>query len=159
MVPVSVCDVDLPQLASRRRDPVADIGRLLGGQRWIDQDSVTSPRDQCRGDRRPHPCAAVGQRPPSRLRDLRCDENFVAERSRHDVTTPLIASVKSRTIAATAPGRSTCTQWPPSSMTFTSARANRGPMVLTSCSVTNASAPPRMISAGPLNALAAGALL
>ena len=77
MVPVTVGDVYLPQFAPRRRDPITDLGRLRCGERRIDQYGVMASHDQRGGDRRPHPCAAIGQRAASRLRDLRCDEELV----------------------------------------------------------------------------------
>src|SRR5271156_316550 len=104
-----VGDVDLPQPAPRRGDPITDLACLDFGEGWIDQYGVILSRDQRRGDRRPHPGAAIGKRTASRLRNLPCDKYLVLQRLAHAVT-PAIASVNSRTTDARASGYSTCSQ-------------------------------------------------
>ena len=51
MVPVTVGDVYLPQFASRRHDPITDLGRLRCCERRIDQYGVMSSHDQRGGYR------------------------------------------------------------------------------------------------------------
>src|ERR1700730_228771 len=70
VITVPMGDIDLSQFSSRRRDPVADLGGLCFRHRRIDEYGVALSHDEGRRDRRPHPRAAVGQRPTPGLRYL-----------------------------------------------------------------------------------------
>ena len=85
MVAATVGDVDPAQRSSRRVDTVTDLGGLGVGERWVDEHGVVLAHDQRRGDRRPHPGAAVGQWPASYLLDLPGDEGLVTQHRTHGV--------------------------------------------------------------------------
>src|SRR6185295_12926193 len=59
VVAATVGDVDPAQRSSRRVDTVTDLGGLGVGERWVDEHGVVLAHYQRRGDRRPHPGAAV----------------------------------------------------------------------------------------------------
>ena len=79
VIAVPVGDVDLAESSPGGLDPITDLRRLCVGEWWIDEYRLAGSQDEGRSYGRPHPGAAIGQRPTPRLRDLDCDKELVLQ--------------------------------------------------------------------------------